>query len=217
MNRIPRPTRPRAPLAVLAALFVAALAAPAHGLTAREIVQRVNDRDDGDRMTAEMEMRLVDSQGNERVRRLRVYRRHSGKDTQSLMFFLAPADVKDTGFLTYDYDEAGKDDDQWLYLPALRRSKRIASGDKSGSFMGSDFNYSDMTKPYLDDYEFTLLGEEDAGGARAWRIEAVPKRPAVAESTGYSKAQLWVRQDNFVVVRALRWIHKSTQTKRQEV
>ena len=61
------------------------------------------------------------------------------------MFFLSPADVKDTGFLTYDYDEEGRDDDQWLYLPALKKTKRIASGDKSGSFMGSDFTYADMT------------------------------------------------------------------------
>jgi DNA-binding protein Fis len=201
---------------ILTGLCLGAWVPAAQALTARDIMQRVNDRDDGDRMTAETEMRLVDAQGNERVRRLKTYRRHAGKDTQSLMFFLAPADVKDTGFLTYDYDEAGKDDDQWLYLPALRRSKRIASGDKSGSFMGSDFNYSDMTKPFLDDYEFSLLGEEDVTGARAWRIEGVPKRPAVSESTGYSKAQLWVRQDNFVIVRSLRWVHKSTQTKRLE-
>jgi len=203
--------------AVLSGFCLGGMVPSAHGLTGREIMQRVNDRDDGDRMTAETEMKLVDPLGNERVRRLRTFRRHAGKDTQSLMFFLAPADVKDTGFLTYDYDGEGKDDDQWLYLPALRRSKRIASGDKSGSFMGSDFNYSDMTKPYLDDYEFNVLGEEELLGSRSWRIEAIPKRPAVAEATGYTKAQIWVRQDSLVVVKALRWVYKSTQTKLMQV
>ena len=56
--------------------------------------------------------------------------------------------MKNTGFLTYDYDASGKDDDQWLYLPALGKTKRIASSDQSGAFMGSDFNYSDLIGQY---------------------------------------------------------------------
>jgi hypothetical protein len=204
-------------LCVAGVLTAVPAVAPALGLTAREIMQRVNDRDDGDNQTADIEMRLIDSAGNERLRRLRQYRKDVGKDTYSLMFFLSPADVKDTGFLTYDYDSAGKDDDQWLYLPALRRSKRIASGDKSSSFMGTDFNYSDMTRPDLDEYTFTLLREEPVPGGTAWVIEAVPKSPATVESTGYAKTHLWVRQDNDVVVRALRWVHKSSQTKTMQV
>ncbi len=191
--------------------------APVRALTAREIMQRVNDRDDGNSQTAEIEMRLIDSGGNERLRRLRQYRRKAGKDTHSLMFFLAPADVRDTGFLTYDYDAPGKDDDQWLYLPALRRSKRIASGDKSSSFMGTDFNYSDMTRPDLDQYAYSVLREESVPGGQAWVIEAVPKSPATVESTGYDKTHVWVRQDNDVVVRAVRWVHKSSQTKLLQV
>ena len=204
-------------LCVGGVLTVPPAVCPAPGLTAREIMQRVNDRDDGDNQTADVEMRLIDSAGNERLRRLRQYRKDVGKDTYSLMFFLAPADVKDTGFLTYDYDSAGKDDDQWLYLPALHRSKRIASGDKSNSFMGTDFNYSDMTRPDLDEYAFTLLREEPVPGGMAWVIEAVPKSPATVESTGYTKTHLWVRQDNDIVVRALRWVHKSNQTKLMQV
>ena len=108
-------------------------------------MERVDARDDGDNATQDMEMILIDKNGNQRVREIRSLPPRRGEDTYSIMFFLSPADVKDTGFLTYDYDDDEKDDDQWLYLPALKKTKRIASGDKSGSFMGSDFSYADMT------------------------------------------------------------------------
>ena len=65
--------------------------------------------------------------GSRRTRKIRSYRMDKGEDEQSIMFFMEPADVKDTGFLTYDYDDIDRDDDQWLYLPALKKSKRIAS------------------------------------------------------------------------------------------
>jgi outer membrane lipoprotein-sorting protein len=184
---------------------------------AREIMSKVNDRDDGDNQTAEMEMVLIDSRNNKRVREIRSFRKDKGKDVYSIMFFLAPADVKGTGFLTYDYDEAGKDDDQWLFLPALRKTKRIASSDKSGSFMGSDFNYSDMTKPDLEDYDFTLMKETAVDGADTWQIQAVPRSKEIAEEIGYEKSILWVRKDNLVPIRAARWVNKSARLKYMQV
>ncbi len=178
------------------------------GSEARAIMDAVNARDDGDNAVMEMEMRLIDRNGNERLRKMRRWTQDRGEDTYTLLFFLSPADVEDTGFLTYDYDASGRDDDQWLYLPALKKSKRIANDDKSGSFMGSDFNYSDMTDPDLDDYTFTLMKETEVRGAPAWQIKAVPKRPEVIEETGYRQSVLFVRKDNHVVVRAVRWMEK---------
>ncbi|HAK59466.1 MAG TPA: outer membrane lipoprotein-sorting protein, partial [Nitrospiraceae bacterium] len=101
---------------------------------ARAIMQKVDDRDDGDNGTSSLEMILIDKHGSKRIRKISGFMKDFGEDTYRLMFFLHPVDVKDTGFLTYDYDAADKDDDQWLYLPALRKTKRIASSDKSGSF-----------------------------------------------------------------------------------
>jgi hypothetical protein len=136
---------------------------------AREIMEKVEARDDGDNQTADMEMILIDKRGNQRVRKIATFSKDQGADELRLMFFEHPADVKDTSFLTYDYDEPDKDDDQWLYLPALRKTKRIASSDKSGSFMGSDLNYSDMTDRNLDDYDFTLKKEMDVKGVKTWQ------------------------------------------------
>jgi hypothetical protein len=211
---------PRPALLLAVALAAAAfLPAPARAddPKAREIMRQVNDRDDGDNRTDKIEMILIDKGGNQRLRELQAYGKDKGKDTLSIMFFLSPADVKDTGFLTWDYDEAGKDDDQWLYLPALRKTKRIASTDKSGSFMGSDFNYSDMTKPDLEQYDFTLKREVEVDGAKTWEIESVPRKEETADETGYSKGVAWVRQDNYVVIRGVRWVYKSTRMKFMQV
>jgi hypothetical protein len=197
-------------------LLLATTAAPpvrADDAEARRIMKQVNDRDDGDNQTADLEMTLIDRGGNRRERSIRSSRKDRGPDTLSLQVFVSPADVKGTGFLTYDYDASGKDDDQWLFLPALRKTKRIASTDKSGSFMGSDFNFSDLTEPDLEDYDYTLVKEEDVDGQRTWQIQAVPRRVEVAENTGYAKSMLWVRKDNHVVVRGVRWVHNSSRLK----
>ena len=186
-------------------------------LSGREIMEKVNARDEGDRSTGEMEMILIDKKGKKRVRKLKTFGRKKDKDTQSLMFFLSPADVKNTGFLTYDYNESGKDDDQWLYLPALRKTKRIAAGDKSGSFMGSDLNYSDMTTPDLDLYDYTLMKETEVRGKKVWQIKAVPKHKDEAVKSGYSKSVIFIRQDNYVMIRAVRWVHKKRRNKYLDV
>jgi len=202
-------------LAILFTLFTLQPAFAA--MSAREIMQAVDDRDDGDNRSADMKMVLTDKNGDERVRAIRSFDKDKGEDKQRIMFFLSPADVKDTGFLTYDYDAYEKDDDQWLYLPALRKSKRIASSDKSGSFMGSDFNYSDMTRRNLEDYDFKILKEDEVRGHKVWLIESTPRSRKVIEETGYKKSVVFVRQDNFVVVRAVNWVNEGDKLKYLDV
>ena len=186
-------------------------------LNGREIMAKVNARDTGDRSITEMEMILIDKKGNKRVRKLKTFGLEKGKDSLSLMFFLSPADVRNTGFLTFDYNESGKNDDQWLFLPALRKTKRIAAGDKSGSFMGSDLNYSDMTSPDLNLYEYTLMKETEVKGQKVWQIKTVPKTKAEAEKSGYSKSVVFIRQDNYVMIRGVRWVHKKKRNKYLDV
>jgi len=193
----------------LAALILVLTLTPSPGWcddpAARAIVEKVDARDDGDNQTSDMEMILIDKRGKKRVRRLGLFSKDKGQDTLKLMFFKHPADVKDTAFLTYDYDNPSKDDDQWLYLPALRKTKRIASTDKSGSFMGSDLNYSDMTDRNLEDYDFTLKKEMEVKGVKTWLIESIPRTKKVIKETGYKKSLIIVRQDNYFVIRAIHW------------
>ena len=202
-------------MAIVVSLF--AMQSAMAEMSAREIMQAVDDRDDGNNRVADMKMVLIDKNGDTRVRDIRSYDKDKGEDKQRIMFFLSPADVEDTAFLTYDYDAYEKDDDQWLYLPALRKTKRIASSDKSGSFMGSDFNYADMTRKNLDAYDFKILKEDEVRGDKVWLIEALPKTREEIEETGYSKSVLFVRQDNFVVVRAVHWVNEGNKLKYLDV
>ncbi len=203
---------------VLTAVLALLIAQPSFAeMSAREIMQAVEDREDGDNKSSDMKMVLIDKNGDTRIREIRSFDKDKGEDNQRIMFFLSPADVKDTAFLTYDYDAYEKDDDQWLYLPALRKSKRIASSDKSGSFMGSDFSYSDMTRKNLDAYDFKILKEDTVRGDKVWLIESLPKTDDEVKETGYTKSVLFVRQDNFVVVRAVHWVKDGGRNKYLDV
>jgi hypothetical protein len=179
---------------------------------AEEIMRRVDARDDGDRSVRDVEMILIDKHENRRVRRIRSFSRDEGEDTHSIMFFLDPADVEGTGFLSYDYD-AAKDDDQWLYLPALRKTKRIASSDKSGSFMGSDFSYADLTTREVENYDWTMMKETEVRGNAVWQIQGIPRTRDEIDETGYVKSVVFVRQDNYVVVRGVNWLEKGGRLK----
>jgi outer membrane lipoprotein-sorting protein len=212
--------RPRSALcAALLGSLTFLLVAPVHAETpptARQIMEWVEDRDTGDNGVSDLQMRLIDKRGKERVRDIRSYSQKRGEDDYGIMFFLSPADVKNTGVLTYDYDEPDRDDDQWLYLPALKKTKRIASSDKSGSFMGSDFTYSDMSSRVLERYTYTLMKEVEVGGIKMWQIEAIPNEQEQDE-TGYTKSWIFVRQDNFVVMRGISWMKKGSRLKYMEV
>ena len=194
-------------------LFIAMLLSPLYAITGLEIAQKVHDRDDGDNITSQMKMILIDKNGHKRVRQLKTFTKDKGEDTLKLMFFLSPADVKNTGFLTYDYDDSSKDDDQWLYLPELKKVKRIASSDKSSSFMGSDFTYSDMTSRNVDDYTYKIMKEPVVRGHKTWQILVTPKSEKTVKETGYTKSIAFVRQDNFVIIQALNYIKSGKKLK----
>jgi len=170
---------------------------------ARGIMTKVDAREDGKTLERDMQMILIDKKGHKRVRKMKSYSKDYGKDEKKVMFFKSPADVKNTAFLTYDYAKSGKDDDQWLYLPALKKVKRIPSSDKSSSFMGSDYSYFDMTKTSLNDYNFKFLKDTKVRGHAAWMIESTPRTKKVMKESGYSKSINIVRKDNYVVVRSI--------------
>ncbi|HCH23239.1 MAG TPA: outer membrane lipoprotein-sorting protein [Oceanospirillaceae bacterium] len=176
------------------------------GLTADEIVAQVDAVDKGNTSRSQMQMILIDDKDRQRTRDLLSTTKMMGpednQDEYKLIFFTAPSNVKDTGFLTYDYT-GDKEDDQWLYLPALGKSKRIPAADKTSAFMGSDFTYADMTERNINDYTYKLMQEKEVAGHMTWLLEATPKSQKVIDNTGYTKSYMFIRQDNFMVVQAL--------------
>nr|WP_243448558.1 outer membrane lipoprotein-sorting protein [Candidatus Thiosymbion oneisti] len=124
-----------------------------------------------------------------------------GEDRLTL-YFTAPADVRGVAFQSINYDEdTGTEDDQWMYLPAFRQVRRIATTDKRGSFMGSEFSYYDLDKLRVHDYRQRLTGEEKVLGRRCWVIERIPKGERIIAKTGYHKTRVWVDKEVHVVLR----------------
>lgn len=179
---------------------------PQAEMSAREIMEKVENRDVGDNGTSNMEMVLVDQFNRRRTRNIKNFFKEEGEVTQKVLFFTNPSDVRGTGFLTRSYKDSDREDEQWIYLPALRKTKRIASSDKNESFMGSDFSYSDMTSKDVNDYDYSIVKEAQVKGKGVWLIQAVPRSQNVIDETGYKKSILFVRKDNYVVIRAVYWV-----------
>ena len=178
------------------------------------IAKAAEDRETGDRGTAQATLKLIDASGKARERKLRQMTMKFEAGRKTIMFFEAPADVRNTGFLSIDYDAGDKPDDQWLYLPSLHRSTRIAGADKSGSFMGSDLSYADMTKRDTAEYEYTLLEKSVlVDGEDCWLIEARPRNEAERKETGYLKTHLWISKSKLVRIQVKAWVLEGKKNK----
>jgi hypothetical protein len=145
-------------------------------------------------------MRIVSATGRTKERRLASYALTPARgSSKSLLRFLAPRDVEHTGLLTWEAPDG--DDEQWLYLPATRKVKRIVSGSKKNRFMGSDFAYEDLRPENLALHSYTLVGTEVVDGHPCFLVEARPTSERQAADSGYSRRRLWIRQDLYVTVK----------------
>jgi len=191
------------------------------GQSGLNIMEKVQARDDGDNIITNMQMQLIDKNNHKRIRDMKTFSKDKGEDELKVIFFSSPSDVKNTAFLTFDYKDDAKDDDQWLYLPALNKTKRIPASDKDSSFMGSDFSYSDMTEPVLSDYTFKIIKESvikrKTGKVKVWIVESLPKTQETIDETGYTKSIAYVRQDNYMLVRAKFYLKKANRIKYMDV
>lgn len=173
------------------------------GPSAREIMDKVALTRKLDGSEAVVSMSIINEKGQKRQRKLAMATKlYDGGDTEKRVYrFLSPAEVKGTGVLVFDYES--KADDVWVYLPALRKTRRIVSSQRSKAFMGSEFSYADLNVPVLDEFTYKIVKEEKFGGEACWVIDATPKSKDTAESEGYSKKTYWVSKEKFAVRRGL--------------
>lgn len=178
------------------AFALACLCLPSVGAVAEEetpeekglrIARESSARNDGfGDFTAAMTMVLRDRQGRESVRQMRFkVLEVPGDGDRSLFVFDQPRDVQGTALLTHAH--VNTQDDQWLYLPALKRVKRISASRRSGSFMGSEFSYEDMSSPEVDEYTYKYLRDEPCGDLMCTVTEQIP----LDEKSGYSRKVTW--------------------------
>jgi len=180
--------------------------------TGLEVAQRINDRDEGLAVSRNLKMEMIDRRGKKRVRETRGFRKYfpgkNGDEKRTVIFYLAPKNVKDTAFMTYDYPQADTDDDQWLYLPAMRKVRRISASDRGDYFLGTDFTYEDIkkeSKVTIEDYNRKTLREDHIDGHRVFVIEATPVNDGVARELGYSKVVQWVDAGIWIVRKSEFW------------
>jgi hypothetical protein len=187
--------------------------------TARGVAELVDARDAGRDSRLDMTMRLADRQGRIRERSLRLtsLRGTATRGDRVLIRFLAPNDIKGTGFLVWQHPNA--DDERFLFLPAIGRVRRIAGAEKQESFVGSDLSYEDIGGRELDDYTYEFVQRDaiwaDASGAPhpAWQLES----RAVDPRAEYPRTVSLIRKDALVIVAAEMFNRRNEREKKYEV
>lgn len=185
--------------------------------SAEEIMRMVDERYDGDTSISDVTMVLIDKRDRQRVRDLKLYSKNYDVDRKTLSLFESPADIRGTSYLNFDWDDSLRDDDSWLYLPALQRVKRLATSDTSDSFLGSDFTYADINGFEVDWYDYSFVNESEVvDGEECWVIEITPKpefKDRAEEATGYSKMQSWVSKEKLLQLRGQVWELRGNRVK----
>lgn len=171
-----------------ALMVVPAFAQPDAAARGLEIAREVKKRDTGYKdFTTDVTMVLRNREGQESSRQLSVRTLEQGADGErALVIFNSPADISGTALLTYSFKS--KPDDQWLYLPAAKRVKRIASGNKTGSFVGSEFSYEDISPQQVEKYTYKYLRDEAVNGQQCFVVERYPTDP----KSGYKRQIYWI-------------------------
>jgi outer membrane lipoprotein-sorting protein len=173
-----------------------------------EIVQRINARNEGQTASSTLLMELIDRRGEKLVRQTRTFRKYYEAEKRTAIFYLLPKNVEGTAFLTFDYFEERRDDAQWLYLPALRKVRRISAADRGEPFLGTDFTYEDMkreSKLSRTDYAWKTLGEDSLDGRHCYMVEGLPVSRDVARELGYSRVVSWVDAEIWMVRKTDFW------------
>jgi outer membrane lipoprotein-sorting protein len=167
--------------------------------TAEQIIEKSGDAVNLSSMEMISLLKIYDNKGNERTREVSTTRKSFSGTCKTIIKFLSPADVKGTGILIYDYED--KDDDLWIFMPALRKTRRIVSTEKGKSFMGSEFTNADMSKPITANFTYKILGTEKYENKDCWKIEINCKTPIIQSENGYKKKISWVDKSNYLCLK----------------
>jgi outer membrane lipoprotein-sorting protein len=175
-------------IAIALLLVTPLLAAP---LTANQIMTKVLDTQKSDSAALDLKLTLIETNGTQRERRIQTLSKTVGDNTSTITVFLSPESVRNTRFLS---KEANGTTEQYIYLPALKRVKRIAASEEGGSFMGSDFSYADMAATTYDTDQavHTIIAED----AKTYTVQSIPNKKNV-----YGKNVVVVDKETFLPLR----------------
>ena len=164
--------------------------------TARQIVEEAQKRTDAKSQRYEGLLQVFDAKGKISDKRWNIDRLGSHGDSKAVLRFNAPAEVKGVALLVVNHPDRASD--QWMWTPALERDRRIALQDRATRFFGTDFSFEDLEERDVNQYEYTLLGDETLDGVPCWKIQSTPKE---AKSSQYTRSHVWIRKDNYALAR----------------
>ena len=180
-------------VALLLSLFLSTVQAQTPEEKGLALAEEADKRDTGwIDQTANMSMILKNKQGDEHTREMRITTLEvQGDGDKSLLSFDNPRDIKGTAFLSHTHSLTP--DDQWLYLPALKRVKRILSSNKSGPFVGSEYAYEDLASQEVEKYTYKWLRDETIEGRESFVIERFPQY----KHSGYTRQIVWLDKEMY--------------------
>lgn len=178
--------------ACLAVLAISAL----RGQSALEIAQKAQERTLSKSEHYAGTLQVIDAHKKVTEKRWIFDRIGSHGDSKSILRFTAPPEVKGVALLVVNHPDRASD--QWMWTPALERDRRIALQDRSARFFGTDFSFEDLEERDVNQFSYTLLGEDAQSGAACWKLESRPKQTKASQ---YTSSQLWIRKDNYVIIR----------------
>ncbi len=193
--------------------LLASISFAADPLTPAQIAQLTYDRYLGDDMQMRGTMQLTSKNGHVRTREYNSLRKDTKDERRQLIRFTAPADIDGTTFLTIEKDFSSNTE-QHLYLPALKRTRRIVASQKGRSFVNSDFTYEDMQRHSVSAWDYQLDGEEVVLGSACYILVSTPK---ASTDTQYSKTVTWIEKSSFLPLKMIFWDKKGQKSKKYTV
>ena len=182
---------------VLAAFVVLAIGIQVRGAdNARQIVEEAQKRTDASSQRYEGLLQVFDAKGKISDKRWTFERLGSHGRSKSVLRFTAPAEVKGVALLVVNHPDRASD--QWMWTPAIERDRRIALQDRSTRFFGTDFSFEDLEERDVDQYDYTLAGDDTVDAAACWKIQSTPRE---TKSSQYTQSIVWVRKDNYALAR----------------
>jgi outer membrane lipoprotein-sorting protein len=163
---------------------------------ARQIVEEAQRRTDAKSQRYEGLLQVFDAKGKVSDKRWTLERIGSHGESKMVLRFTMPAEVKGVALLVVNHPDRASD--QWMWTPAIERDRRIALQDRSTRFFGTDFSFEDLEERDVNQYDYTLLGDDPVDGVECWKIQSVPKQTKTSQ---YSRAIVWVRKDSYAITR----------------
>ena len=163
---------------------------------ARQIVDEAQKRTDVKSQRYEGLLQVFDAKGKVSDKRWTFERLGSHGASRVVLRFTAPAEVKGVALLVVNHPDRASD--QWMWTPAIERDRRIALQDRSTRFFGTDFSFEDLEERDVNQFDYTLVGEEPVDGAPCWKILSTPRE---SKGSQYTRSIVWIRRDNYAFAR----------------